>query len=271
MRLLASLAHRTHIRAELEEFLTAFNKQQEQSARTRSEGQNSVWRSSWHSRRVIRLQLPFTSRVEFDDADIVTPIGKCAVYGLTCAVEPGRHLLVDGPTGAGKSSLFRSLGGAWRLRGRHCSHSLCRTVAGPPRPRHAAQDTPGHIDVAAVPGAAEAVQSDRLAGRPDHVPSEGGAHSRRGQEACDARARLRRSRQYSLRELLAVVQLSYLVDREGGWNATANWADVLSLGEQQRLGMARLFFHRPKFAVLDQVRRAPPSHCDPTRRSAPMP
>ena len=48
--------------------------------------------------------------------------------------------------------------------------------------------------------------------------------------------------------------MSYLVDREGGWNARANWADVLSLGEQQRLGMARLFYHKPKFAVLDQVR-----------------
>ena len=35
-------------------------------------------------------------------------------------------------------------------------------------------------------------------------------------------------------------------------DAVALWADVLSLGEQQRLGMARLFFHCPTFAVLDQ-------------------
>jgi ATP-binding cassette subfamily D (ALD) long-chain fatty acid import protein len=44
----------------------------------------------------------------------------------------------------------------------------------------------------------------------------------------------------------------YLVEREGGWGTVKEWGEVLSLGEQQRLGMARLFFHRPRFAILDE-------------------
>lgn len=39
-----------------------------------------------------------------------------------------------------------------------------------------------------------------------------------------------------LKTILDNVRLVYLLEREG-WDATANWEDVLSLGEQQRLGM----------------------------------
>ena len=55
-----------------------------------------------------------------------------------------------------------------------------------------------------------------------------------------------------LRELLREVDLEYLVDREEGLGAEVNWGELLSLGEQQRLGMARLFYHKPKFAILDE-------------------
>jgi hypothetical protein len=44
-------------------------------------------------------------------------------------------------------------------------------------------------------------------------------------------------------DLMAVAKLSYLVQREG-WATERQWGTVLSLGEQQRMGMARLFFQR---------------------------
>lgn len=42
-----------------------------------------------------------------------------------------------------------------------------------------------------------------------------------------------------LRSILEKVKLLYLLEREGGWDTSQNWEDILSLGEQQRLGMVR--------------------------------
>ncbi|XLR38901.1 hypothetical protein HN51_026065, partial [Arachis hypogaea] len=50
---------------------------------------------------------------------------------------------------------------------------------------------------------------------------------------------------------LSKVDFEYLLDRYPP-EIEVNWGDELSLGEQQRLGMARLFYHKPKFAILDQ-------------------
>lgn len=48
-----------------------------------------------------------------------------------------------------------------------------------------------------------------------------------------------------LKTILNNVRLNYLLEREGGsWDSNKNWEDVLSLGEQQRLGMVSEFsFH----------------------------
>lgn len=41
-----------------------------------------------------------------------------------------------------------------------------------------------------------------------------------------------------LKHILENVRLIYLLEREdSGWDANLNWEDILSLGEQQRLGM----------------------------------
>ena len=54
-----------------------------------------------------------------------------------------------------------------------------------------------------------------------------------------------------LSEILKTVDLGYLLEREDVLTKEVNWDEELSLGEKQRLAIARLVHHRPKFAVLD--------------------
>ena len=55
--------------------------------------------------------------------------------------------------------------------------------------------------------------------------------------------------------LLDIVGVLYLTDRYE-LDRVMTWEDVLSLGEQQRIGMARLFYHTPTFGVLDECTSA---------------
>jgi len=59
-----------------------------------------------------------------------------------------------------------------------------------------------------------------------------------------------------LRHVLEAVKLDDLPERVGGFDIELDWADVLSLGEQQRLAFARLLINQPKFAVLDEATSA---------------
>ena len=59
-----------------------------------------------------------------------------------------------------------------------------------------------------------------------------------------------------LEKVLKTAHLEDLPQRVGGFDSDLDWADVLSLGEQQRLAFARLLLNKPGFAVLDEATSA---------------
>jgi ABC-type uncharacterized transport system fused permease/ATPase subunit len=56
--------------------------------------------------------------------------------------------------------------------------------------------------------------------------------------------------------VLQQVNLADLPKRVSGFDTELDWAQILSLGEQQRLSFARLLLTAPKYAILDEATSA---------------
>ncbi|KAG8220058.1 ABC transporter transmembrane region 2-domain-containing protein [Butyriboletus roseoflavus] len=158
--------------------------------------------------------------IQFENVPIVTPNGDVLLKSLTFSVKPGEHLLIVGPNGSGKSSLFRILGGIWPVYG--------GVVRKPP-----ASD---FILIPQRPYLSLGTLRDQVI-----YP-----HS---QEQMKARG----ISDDNLLAILAVVGMDNVVEREGGWGVTREWREALSGGDQQKIAWARLFYHKPKYAILDEA------------------
>ncbi|KAK3683764.1 ABC transporter transmembrane region 2-domain-containing protein [Podospora appendiculata] len=158
--------------------------------------------------------------IRFIDVPIISPNGDVLVKALSFSLKPGDHLLVVGPNGCGKSSLFRILGGLWPVYG--------GTVYKPP-----------FSDIFYIP---QRPYLSRGSLRQQIIYPDG-LRTMRAKGVTDA----------DLLAILRTLTLEHLVDLyPEGWDAEAEWRDVLSGGLQQRVAMARLFYHKPRYAILDE-------------------
>uniref|UniRef100_A0A0D9YKH6 ABC transporter domain-containing protein n=1 Tax=Oryza glumipatula TaxID=40148 RepID=A0A0D9YKH6_9ORYZ len=173
--------------------------------------------------------------ISFHDVDIVTPSQKLLATQLSCDVSQGKSLLVTGPNGSGKSSIFRVLRGLWPIASGRLT-----------------MPSDGIFHVPQRPYTCLGTLRDQIIYPLSHEEAELKVLSlyKSGDKAITSG-----SLDDHLKTILENVRLVYLLEREG-WDATPNWEDILSLGEQQRLGMARLFFHCPKFGILDECTNA---------------
>ncbi|GAA6049196.1 hypothetical protein JCM3770_003305 [Rhodotorula araucariae] len=167
--------------------------------------------------------------VSFDKVPIVAPApgvaqgGEELIKELTVRVKPGEHLLITGGNGSGKTAIARVLAGLWPVFDGVVSRpDDSRIMFLPQRPYLSSGSLRDQIIY------------------PHSYPD----FAKSGKTEAD------------LMDILRKVHLAYLPDREGGYDVRKEWKDILSGGEKQRMGMARLFYHLPKYGVLDECTSA---------------
>ena len=144
--------------------------------------------------------------------------GRVLIADISLDVAAGKGLVIVGASGGGKSSLLRAIAGLWRDgSGKIGRPSLEQMLFLPQKPYM-------------IWGTLrEQLMYPNLEREVD---------------------------EHELHGVLKRVNLPDLVNRCGGFDSELDFAKVLSVGEQQRLAVARVLLHRPRFAILDEATSA---------------
>ncbi|MBD1807532.1 ABC transporter ATP-binding protein/permease [Microcoleus sp. FACHB-SPT15] len=166
-----------------------------------------------------RIQTIEADRVAVEQLSLQTPnYQRTLVEDLSIELPVGQGLLVMGPSGCGKSSLLRAIAGLWDSG----EGAIVR-----PEPNQI-------LFLPQRPYMVLGTLRDQLLYPNTHLEVD----------------------EQHLKQVLEQVNLAGLDERFGGFDAQQDWADVLSLGEQQRLTFARLLLNKPNYAILDEATSA---------------
>jgi putative ATP-binding cassette transporter len=150
--------------------------------------------------------------IEVQGLELKLPSGTPLIAADGLKFWPGDRVLVSGPTGSGKSTLFRAIAGIWPFgSGSIVVPDNANLMVLPQRP---------YLPVGTLRAAAT------YPALPDQFDTE------------------------AIRSALVTVGLAKLADR---LDEAAHWNRMLSLGEQQRLAVARALLHAPDYLLLDEA------------------
>jgi len=150
--------------------------------------------------------------VTIDNLDVRLPDGQPLAAASGIAIAPHDQILVSGPSGYGKSTLFRAIAGIWPFgAGTISVPQGAKVMVLPQRP---------YLPIGSLHAA---IVYPALSDQFDDA---------------------------QVRDVVKAVGLPALADRLG---EEAYWNRMLSLGEQQRLGIARALLHRPDYLFLDEA------------------
>ena len=172
--------------------------------------------------RVAAVQSPIEvveqrdSPVAYESLTLLSPQdGQLLISSLTAKIHAGTSLLVVGPNEPAKVALFRATAGVWDAgEGRVVRPSSDEIMFVPERPYL----PPGTLREALL-----------HTGREYDSPDE------------------------EILEVLRSLALEPVLDRVGGLDLERDWDDLLSLGEQQEIVVARVLIAEPRFVVLHRI------------------
>ena len=158
------------------------------------------------------------SRLELEGLTLTTPNHqRKLIENLSLTAGGNDRVLVQGESGAGKTSLLRAIAGLWKTGSGKIGRPSVESMMFLPQRPYLVLGT--LRDQLKYPRAVDANDDE-------------------------------------LFRALEQANLGDLSRRAGGLDAERHWADFLSPGEQQRLAFARLLIHRPAIAFLDEATSA---------------